>query len=127
MLYNFSDVPLPANKYHHVMDYPFPKCEEAEKCEPPDLDAIFLVALEMKQWLNHQPDHVIVVHQHDTFSSNPCLILACFLAMANREQFPSGASQVLTYVARMWNHFSCTRMSEAQMSYIKYFDQVLVG
>jgi hypothetical protein len=27
----------------------------------------------------------------------------------------------------MWNYFRCTQMSEAQNTYIKYFDQILVN
>lgn len=51
------------------MDYPFPSAKPdlyfdqiKAMTEPPSLDAMFLVVVEMQQWLNNQKDHVIVVH-----------------------------------------------------------------
>jgi molybdopterin-guanine dinucleotide biosynthesis protein len=46
--------------------------------------------------------------------------------MTYKTEFPNGAEQVLPYVQEMWSYYKCTQMSEAQMTYIRYFDQVLV-
>jgi molybdopterin-guanine dinucleotide biosynthesis protein len=46
--------------------------------------------------------------------------------MTHKAEFPNGAVQVLPYVQEMWSFYKCTQMSEAQMTYLEYFDQVLV-
>jgi hypothetical protein len=59
IVYNFSDQKplsgsLSVKNFHQVMDYPFPTAKGPKNItEPPNLDAIFLVAIEMQQWLNH--------------------------------------------------------------------------
>lgn len=58
IVYNFSDQKplsgsLSVKNFHQVMDYPFPTAKETKRNEPPNLDALFLVAIEMQQWLNH--------------------------------------------------------------------------
>jgi len=79
--------------------------------EPPNLDVIFLVIIEMTSWLKNSSDHVIVVHQHDLKTSNPTLLLACLLSMMFKEEFPDGAAQVLPYVREMGSFHPQTVLS----------------
>ena len=67
---------------------------------PPTLRQLFLVVLEMASWINFSGDerHVVLVHQSDLHTSNPTMVLACLIALLNRDIFPEGCAEVLPFI-----------------------------
>ena len=54
----------------------------------------------MASWIRQSgPErNIIMLHQSDLHTSNPTMLLACLIALMNREIFIDGAKETLPYV-----------------------------
>ena len=67
---------------------------------PPTLRQLFLVVLEMASWINLSDDekNIVLLHQSDLHTSNPTMVLACLVALMNRDLFINGAIEALPFI-----------------------------
>ena len=123
-----------------VMEYPFPTAVQVDYANdgdpfcysttPPQLDSLFLVAIEMSAWLCQDDElskHIIALHQDDLKSSNVTMILSCLIAFLHRQVFMGGSREALPYIQRFAEKYSFSKMSDSQHRYLGYFDQILLN
>ena len=100
------------DKFHQIMEYPFPKANFVEglavhpgaltfSTAPPTLMQLFLSVLEMASWINLSDEKerkVVLLHQPDMHSSTPTLVAACLVSLIYKDLFLDGPTEALPFI-----------------------------
>jgi len=78
------------------------------------LDAVFLLCIEMAQWINKDPQHVVVMHE----SAIEQFVTSCLMSVLYKEIFTAAAAS--KYVVRMQDRK--LKLDRSMERYLGYFD-----
>ena len=54
---------------------------------------------------------MVLLHQSDLHTSNPTMVLACLVALMNKDIFLEGAFETLPFIQNLSSHYPYTALS----------------